>query len=613
MICGRLLAVLSLSITACGGGMSSPPDARPADAAPPVADARADAAAPDAGPPGTDITVYLVRDVTALLSLAGTYRPVEAAETGVVDFWGVVRLGAAQAEGVLLGGWAFTGFGGDPSKFKPVEVMLLAQRADGTLEPATSTLLPSATTNGIGSVLVADFNADGKDDIFLPAHNESPFVAKASTAYLSKPDGTFSMLTVADRVMAHGASVATLDGAPVVLVSSFAEDGDPSPLRQPVYRYGANGFTVTEIGGGLGSMMPVAGDFAGDGSTQVVLSDALFGPGYPYAPDNAMIQVLWPFVGGALVEPPTFLPAPRFNTPAYAEFESQWDPYSKTHTSRLWVDDVNHDGMLDLVAGAEIWSGARGPQKMGLQILQNQGGLVFADRTAALNPDYDEDVLNFDYSLRFADVDGSGIDTILAAPYTFCSIDGCRPQRERQGNYILVNDGSGRLHVAMHDEFLNLAGQVIAFADERLPARWSVNPVDVPRFIAYRTADGKLSFVAAIAASEDVAGQAYRGFALVSMPLRIDLATDFRRPLTVMDRNGSRRIRTFAGDDTIAGGGGTVDGGLGRDTVVYDGPMGRYTVSRGASTVMVTDTMGGAVDTLTRVEALRFADGAMEL
>ena len=618
MSLGRLLGIPLLLVAACGGGTTTAPaDARPAagDAAPAAPDAAVpDAALPDAGPPGTDISVYLTADVTSRLTMAGTYRPIAAPEIGLVDFWGAVRLGAAQLEGVMLGGWAFTGFGGDPTKFKPVDVALLSQRSDGTLELATQTLLPSATTNGIGNVLVADFNADGKDDIFLPAHNESPFVAKASTAYLSKSDGTFSKVTIADHVMAHGSSIAMLEGKPVVFVSSFVEDGDPSPLRQPFYRYASGSFTVTEIAGGPGSMMPVAADFAGDGSTKIVLSDALYGPGYPYAADNAMIQVLWPFVGGALIEPPKFLPAPLFNKPAYAAFPSQWDPYSKTHTARLWVEDMNHDGKLDIVAGAEIWSGAAGTSKMGLQILQNQGGLTFVDRTATLNPDYDEDVLSYDYSLRFVDVDGSGIDTILAAPYTFCSVDGCQPQRERQGNYILVNDGSGRLHVAMHDEFRNLGQRVIAYADAQLPARWFVNAADVPRFVAYRTAGGEIDFLAVVAGNENENGMVYRGFALVNLPLRIDLATDFRRPLTVMDRNGSKRIRTFAGDDTIGDGdGGTVDGGLGRDTVVYDGPMARYQVTRGSSTVTVTDTTGGAVDTLTRIEVLRFSDGEMQL
>ena len=48
-------------------------------------------------------------------------------------------------------------------------------------------LLGSAVTNGAGSIIVADFNGDGLDDLILPVRNESRFIWKNSTAWISRP------------------------------------------------------------------------------------------------------------------------------------------------------------------------------------------------------------------------------------------------------------------------------------------------------------------------------------------------------------------------------------------------------------------------------------------
>jgi len=56
-------------------------------------------------------------------------------------------------------------------------------------------------------------------------------------------------------------------------------------------------------------------------------------------------------------------------------------------------------------------------------------------------------------------------------------------------------------------------------------------------------------------------------YLLVNIPLRIDIGSHFTRPIVIDNRNGSHRIRTFAGDDRIHsgnnGGFSNVDGGSG--------------------------------------------------
>jgi hypothetical protein len=109
-----------------------------------------------------------------------------------------------------------------------------------------------------------------------------------------------------------------------------------------------------------------------------------------------------------------------------------------------------------------------------------------------------------------------------------------------------------------------------------------------------------------------------RQYLLVNVPLAIDLRTQYQESLTILNRNGSHHIRTFAGNDTIYSGndGGhcSIDGGLGMDTVVYSGPQANYSVDNSNGSVTVTDKVGSdGSDTLTNIETLQFSDGTMPL
>ncbi|MCW2646403.1 MAG: hypothetical protein JWP07_2512 [Pseudonocardiales bacterium] len=564
--------------------------------------------------PPASIDTYNTTDVTPLLSLAGTYAPLGAPSHALVEFYGVVKLGLMQKQGVLLGGWSVDNSGKDTA-LTPVNVILLDQKADGTLQDSTSVYLPSPKTNGEGSVNVADFNGDGLDDIFLGAHNESPMVPAASTAYLSKSDGTFTQVTLADTVQDHAANLAIIGGVPTVLGASFAP-----AMPNPIYTYDGKGnFNIDANAGMVSAMSVAAADFLGDGHTEIVYGDELHGVGVPYMATNAMQQYLYHYEGGQLVVPPIAMPAPYFNgKPQYASFPSNWDPYSKSHNSRLFVDDLNQDGMPDIVVGVEIWDGTKGLQKNALQILLNQGGLKFLDATDALNPDFAQNSW-YDYSLRMVDVDGSGIKTYLLAQSAICAstATGCTWDNTRQGNYILVNDGSGRLHVAMHEEFVNVGAAVAKYAQAHAPAGWSTDSaLPTPRLIAYQTPSGELSFVGMV--SGGVGSPFVRQYLLVNVPLAIDLRTQYQESLTILNRNGSHHIRTFAGNDTIYSGndGGhcSIDGGLGMDTVVYSGPQANYSVDNSNGSVTVTDKVGSdGTDTLTNIETLQFSDGTMPL
>jgi hypothetical protein len=97
------------------------------------------------------------------------------------------------------------------------------------MKSATDKYVSSDVISGANSVIVADFNGDGKQDIFLPAHNESPFLAMPSTLYTANAAGGFDKTVLADKVMAHDAELSLASTVPTVFTATFGP-GDANPV-----------------------------------------------------------------------------------------------------------------------------------------------------------------------------------------------------------------------------------------------------------------------------------------------------------------------------------------------------------------------------------------------
>ncbi len=565
--------------------------------------------APDStlGSPATGSATSL----SGKLSMAGRWAPIDNAGAYLIGpFWNVARIGTGQLEGLVMDGWAYSGFNNTATAITPVHAVVFQQQADGRLLEATSALFGNALTNGAGSAIVADFNGDGFDDVVFPAHNESPFIAMPSTAFVSRPDGSFTELRLSDEVMDHDARLVTLGGVRMILARSFGGSGNggDGPGFNVIYRWNGSGFDVDLSLGDLGGMAVLAGPFGGDATDWLIVGDSNLGPGVAWDPTNPMLNYAYRYAGGRIRLPPVVLPTPYFNGKAeYASFPSAWDPYSKTHTSRLWASDLNQDGLPDILAGQELWSSSTGLERSVFQLLLNNGGVSFADATDQLAPEYDKTSYTIDYSARLVDVDGSGIDTMFLS-------GGALPTPSlatAHGNYVLVNDGTGRLYAAMHNEFASMASAVIAYAQSQ---GGPVNSSSVPAFYPYRTSNGLINFLAMMSASSTAKGP----FVFVNVALGMNLATDFHRDLTITTRSGSRNIRTFAGNDTIYRATGDpdcrIDGGLGVNTVVYPGKRAEWIVARAGARITVAPASGaGGTDSLVRVQKAKFDDTTLDL
>jgi uncharacterized protein (TIGR03437 family) len=569
---------------------------------------------------GNEGVTGLPADVTSMLSIAGVWQPtadqllnptpppplVAAGDIGN-SFFGNIRLPNGR-EGFVVTGWSIN----SATTLTPIDLVILEQQPDGTLQIATSKYVSDPQTNGGANVIVGDFNGDGVDDFMLPAHNEAPFVPAASTAYLSGPDGKFTKVALNDKVEAHSASLTNLNGVKTVFTSGYYSTGQPDPHGDTAVQYAGGSFQVVNDIGIDGNSSIAVGDLEGKGTYTAVCGDCVSGPGYPYnenAP-NFRGLLMWRLSGLQAIGQSILLGTPYFNgKPQYASYPSAWDPV-KTHNMRIWLDDFNHDGKLDVVVEGAIW-GATGFSKSKLQMFQNGGGLRFSDVTDVLGAQYDENTTLNEGCPQVRDIDGSGINSYLLGSIA-------QYFEPASANYILLNDGTGTLQVALHETLNTYVHQILAWLKANPafpPSKYYIDENSKPVIRAYLTADGKLNFVAEAGLTVNLPNRTpFIQKVFVNVPLKLDISRQFTRAITVSDRNGSGTIRTFAGDDTImaskTGGKATVDGGLGTNTAVYDGPASHYTINKtGDSAWTVRDNVGaGGEDTLVRIQRLQFQD-----
>lgn len=562
------------------------------------------------------------------ISLAGIWTPVDTTYLVPDKNYGglaqttVAHVGFAGGTGLFVSGWGWTGgFGSNATASipEPVHIAVLKPLADGTLQLATAEYLDSDLTNGANAVAVADFNKDGKDDVFLPAHNESPFVATSSTLYLANDKGGFNKVVMDDAVMAHDAQLSLVNNVPTVIASTFTP-GDTNP----VYAW-SNGALRQATGTHLSQVFhqsAVIGNFGANGATAVAMGDV-----YSNVPGENFKIKIYGYADGDITSTTPLATITPYLSAKHPAFTSHYG-FGTTHTYRIVTDDFNHDGKADLIAEQSMWvQGSSYPTA--LQMIQNQGNNQFVDKTDQLASTVNQSGVELDYQMQMVDLDKSGINSYLLASVSAGNfVDGkVTYDNSRSQNYLLLNDGTGKLYSALHDQFLDLGNQVVQFLKEVQPQYNDTNQsyyigndltsVGIPKFIAYQTADGTLNYVAQLELGRWAApGLWSNQYMFVNVPVRYNASTDFTENVTISDRNDSSRMRTWAGNDIIAdihaAASTHIDGGLGQDVATYRGNASLYRIARSADgSVRVS---GQALsDTLVNVERLSFTDMSMNL
>ncbi|MRD55323.1 hypothetical protein GH816_02040 [Betaproteobacteria bacterium LSUCC0115] len=567
-------------------------------------------------------------------TLLGVWNPIAAsAEVGngqlANTFSHVFTDPTTGKYGLVLTGWSYTGFDTTLQEVVPVAISILTPDENGLLRISTDSLLQDPLTNGGGSVVVADFNGDGDDDIFLAAHNESPMLPASSTAFLSDGIGGFNKISIDDSVMAHSAVLDTISGSPVIVSATFSGNN-------PIYRYVGGDFQIAPttsnaqnqeypsfvFGSPSKSFVGEAatvGDFGGRNSLQYVSNYQTFGSNWEKTYEG--ISVL-KFSGGNNIDVlhPVQIIDPYLSTlPQYDSYPSMNGTVGITQVFRLWSLDLNKDGFQDILAGQSMWSEGSHEYPAALQVLINKGDGTFRESTESLNPDMTLDSPSFDYNPLFLDIDGSGIETIFSSGVF----------EQRQSNWVLLNDGTGRLHIGLHDEFDLWKMLVFSSLKNPIPTgnfsgsyQYGGDTAQVPmKFLAVPCEDGSVNFVTQFQATDSTinppAGQI--GYVMTDFNVGWNPATDFKKHVIVSDRNESTVMRTWAGNDTFydanANSGSThIDGGLGLNKSIYSGLRSNYNLdldffdgSKSVVSITGNDQME-INDLLANIQRLEFVD-----
>jgi len=526
------------------------------------------------------------------ISLAGIWQfNPTSTSSGLVDFYSTIHLGPNKAQGIVLGGWAIPSV--TPATPEQTTIAVLDQNADGTLKLNTAKYIANPTTNGVGSVIVTDLNGDGVDDIFLASYNEDPFANEQTIAYLSNSSGGYTRTLLPDSTSAHSAILTTLNGISTIVTTGYTD------LVDPFFQFNTqtNAFNIGQWGnssaGKLLGSSAVIGDFLGNGQSELVVVDTH--PLNNYGAYSTSQTVLYGLSGSSLNASQTYvLPQPYFNNNASY-------PGADTHQYRVWTEDFNHDGKPDLMI-AESTANSIPVQASKIQMLQNQGNFVFSDMTNILGSAYANTTNNVDYSMQFVDLDQSGINSYLLG-------DSPLGPGTTQSNYLLLNDGTGKLYAALHNEFVTWGANVISYLNKNGN---TYNGALSPKFIAYQLSDGSINYVADVSTGNGLTE------ALVNFPLHYNITTDFTQNITVTDRNQSMLMRTWAGNDTFYDINANtqaahIDGGLGSNTSVYSDKAANYSVNgltTGTFEVkhLVSNAAPNIDDTLVNISRLKFSD-----
>lgn len=565
------------------------------------------------------------------LSMAGVWVPVDGSTLNKNNTGGLLQnlsallpVGKNGEYGIILSGnGANGGFSSDPSNFVQVKIAVLMPDHLGGYQVGTEQLIADPYINGTQSILVTDFNADGTPDIFMSAENEMPFVLKPSIAYMSDGSGKYKKVTLTDSVINHSAMLVFIDGKPTVVGTSYPADTTVAGrgTTNAIYTFENGNFKIqpTQYIDGVAS--GTLGRFGPNGELEMIRGDVV--SGWNGSSWTAMNIVVYPFDGKDVnVSKPIQTIVPYLSTlPEYKNFPANVGGKGLTHTFQLWAIELNNDGHLDVLAGETMWSSADKNFPSALQVLLNNGDGTFKDETARLNSSMSLNVEQIDYNPTFLDIDHSGIQTLFFGSQNIFST-------LRQSNYLILNDGSGQLHVGLHDEFQDLAKQATNFVKSQYEQQGFITNLDVffPKFIAAPQPNGEVNYVAVVNAGHwyDTAKTLWQdqNF-LVNLPIAFNPTTDFKKNIVINDRNHSTLMRTWAGNDsfyaTNASTSAThIDGGLGIDKSIYSSSIKDFSIKGiSVNTFEVktnsTSTSTKISDTLVNVERLVFTDASLAL
>lgn len=457
---------------------------------------------------------------------------------------------------------------------------------------ATEPQFPISTLKTVHprEVIFADFNGDGRPDVYVADHgfDAEPYPGQQNLLYLSNADGTWrnatsSLPQVSD--FTHGASAGDVngDGRLDIVVGNVPQ---PNPVHPYLLLNDGSGLFIrsdSALPTGTGNVLnqfqtrmtsQLLSDLDKDGLADLVVGSFDSSVSNPKPP-----LILWNTQGVFSQSSMTALPFPKH----FGTSNSVYDIQSV---------DLNGDGRKDLIIAYQKSVSLGGWE---LQVLIDEGGRTFSDQTSRYIPEESAQFGGFptsssaesQYWVQFVnliDLNSDGRMDFFLDARGITSAPATLPLA-----YVQQADGSFQ---AARVSELN-AGLNWFFDYTAQAVNWSG-----------QTGFVRLGFENGVVKAYTIPA----AFAPV-LPVR----TDFSDPVRRFGTSGDDSLFGGKGGDSFKGGGGNdlIDGGLGVDSALFSASALDYTISKatGSSTFSVRDKSGvEGVDTLIGIERILFSD-----
>ena len=328
---------------------------------------------------------------------------------------------------IVVAGWGWNG--GKTSIAIPIKIYQINSNGSGA--DVTKDILGSEQLALTNVPLIADFNHDGIDDIFLPGFSDSATMTStgpvdtltSSIVFISRPGQSHQRIELPGKTWSHGATLVDINNdGHVDVVNNHGEmwinDGKGN------FQFRQHSWDVNTTSGlWMHGSGVCAGDFNNTGKKQIVITDLMIdSKGGPIA-DTVMFELndqLIPIVAHTL-------PVPILDRNSVTEI---------SHDVACVVIDLNNDGLPDMLVFSRPDASARAGQWTNegvVQVLINRGNWKFDNITDVAMLEYPTQTL-ISYTPMVTDLNGDGKPDLWMGYFDITS---------GAANHAWINNGSG--------------------------------------------------------------------------------------------------------------------------------------------------------------------------